>query len=69
MTRIPEDDRDIIEQAIYLPMLVIVLERDRVIFEKGNFKLKQPYTNLVEETLKVVQGDLKIVKKKCAKNV
>lgn len=64
MTRIPEEDRDIIEKAIYLPMLVIVLERDRVIFEKGNFKIKQPYTNLIDETIKVVQSDLKIVKKK-----
>ncbi|MGX1433094.1 hypothetical protein ACUXCC_004937, partial [Cytobacillus horneckiae] len=28
MTRIPENDRDLIEQAIYLPMIVIILERD-----------------------------------------
>lgn len=25
MTRIPENDRDILEQAIYLPMVIIIL--------------------------------------------
>lgn len=62
MTRIPENDRDIIEQAMYLPMLLIVLERDRLIIEKSPLKLNKPYLNLVEETIKVVQRDLKVVK-------
>jgi hypothetical protein len=59
MTRIPENDRDIIEQAIYLPMLLTVLERDRLTIEQASFKLKIPYLNLVEETIKAVQKDLK----------
>ncbi|MGG0888954.1 hypothetical protein [Cytobacillus horneckiae] len=62
MTRIPDNERDIIEQSIYLPMVIIILERDRIIFEKGNFKLNQPYLNMIEETIKVVQYELKLVK-------
>jgi hypothetical protein len=64
MTRISEDDRDIIEQALYLPMLLNVLERDRLTIEQTPFKLKQPYLNLVEETIKSVQKDLKEVRNK-----
>jgi hypothetical protein len=62
MTRIPEKDRDILEQAMYLPMLLTILERDRIIFEKGHFKLKGPYMDLIEETIKAVQRDLKETK-------
>src|SRR5690606_20068526 len=54
--------RDIIEQAMYLPMLIAVLERDRQLFDKSGFKIKEPYLNLMEETLNAVQRDLKIVK-------
>ncbi|MDQ0268677.1 hypothetical protein J2S17_000546 [Cytobacillus purgationiresistens] len=52
MTRIPETDRDILEQAMYLPMVIIILEKDRLIIEKAPFKLSQPYLNLMEETIK-----------------
>ncbi|TCJ04486.1 hypothetical protein [Cytobacillus praedii] len=62
MTRIPGHDRDIIEQAMYLPMVLTVLEKDRLIIDKAPFKLKEPYLNLVEETIRVVQKDLKVVK-------
>ncbi|MDQ0268531.1 hypothetical protein [Cytobacillus purgationiresistens] len=64
MTRIPEIDRDIIEQAMYLPMVVVILERDRQIIEKAHLKLNTPYLNLMEETIKAVRHDLKIVKEK-----
>lgn len=67
MTKIPEVDRDIMEQAMYLPMVIIVLEKDRLVFEKAPFKLKQPYLQLVEETLKAVQRDLKMAKEKMRK--
>lgn len=62
MTRIPEKDRDILEQAMYLPMLLTILERDRIIFDKAGFKLKEPYLQLIEETIKAVQNDLKEAK-------
>lgn len=67
MTRIPEEDRDIIEQAIYLPMVLTILERDRLIFEKIPVKLKQPYLSLIENTIKTVQAEHKIVKDKMRK--
>lgn len=67
MTRIPSDERDIIEQAMYLPMVLIVLEKDRLIIDKAPFKLKEPYLNLVEETIRAVQRDLKTVKDKMRK--
>ncbi|WP_433748758.1 hypothetical protein [Falsibacillus pallidus] len=63
MTRIPEDDRDIFEQAIYLPMVLTVLNRDLAIIEKSPFKLKKPYMELIEETMKAIQKDLAAVKR------
>ncbi|CEG26031.1 hypothetical protein [Bacillus sp. B-jedd] len=58
MTRIPEKDRDIMEQAIYLPMVLTVLNRDLAVIERSPFKLRKPYQELVEETMKIVQKEL-----------
>ncbi len=63
MTRIPEKERDILEQAIYLPMTLTILERDLQIIDKSAFKLKRPYLDLIEETMKVIQKDLADVKR------
>ncbi|WP_080847413.1 hypothetical protein [Cytobacillus gottheilii] len=68
MTRIPEADRDIMEQAIYLPMVLTILNRDLQVIQKSPFKLKQPYLNLVEETLKAIQRELAEVKKYMSNN-
>ncbi|WP_066295037.1 hypothetical protein [Bacillus sp. FJAT-29937] len=68
MTRIPEEDRNIIEQAIYLPMVLTVLNRDLTVINKSPFKLKQPYLNLIEETMKVIQKELKEVKQYMYRN-
>jgi hypothetical protein len=68
MTRIPENDRDIMEKAIYLPMVVTVLNRDLGVVEKSPFKLKKPYLELIEETLKQIQGELSKVKQYMKKN-
>ena len=58
MTKIPAEDRDKLEHAFYLPMLLTILERDRLIVEKSSFKLNRPYLELIEETTKAVQRDL-----------
>ncbi|MGE7601982.1 hypothetical protein ACQKL5_05665 [Peribacillus sp. NPDC097675] len=58
MTRIPEDDRNMIEKAIYLPMVITVLNRDLKVIELSPFKLKRPYLELIERALKSVQEDL-----------
>lgn len=63
MTRIPENDRNILEQAIYLPMVLTILKRDLQIIDSSPFKLKRPYLEMIEETMKVIQGELAHVKK------
>lgn len=68
MTRIPEVERDIIEKAIYLPMVLIVLNRDMLVFEKSPFKLKKPYLELIEEAMKTIQKELYEVKQFLRKN-
>ncbi|MBS4198642.1 hypothetical protein KHA93_03130 [Bacillus sp. FJAT-49732] len=68
MTRIPTSDRDIIEQAIYLPMLLTILNRDLIVVNTSSFKLKKPYLELIEETMKAIQKDLAEVKRYLHKN-
>jgi hypothetical protein len=63
MTKIPEEDRNIMEKAIYLPMLLIVLNRDLSVVKNSPFKLKKPYEELIEETIKTIQRELAEVKK------
>ncbi|MFD0048799.1 hypothetical protein ACFVHQ_05615 [Actinomycetes bacterium NPDC127524] len=63
MTRIPEKERNIIEQAIYLPMVITILNRDLKIIDESPFKLKKPYMELVEEALSMAQKDLMEVRK------
>ncbi|OCA84325.1 hypothetical protein A8F94_16580 [Bacillus sp. FJAT-27225] len=62
MTRIPEKDRDIMELAIYLPMVLTILNRDIAVIENSPFKLRKPYKELVEDTIKAVQKELFRVK-------
>ncbi|SFA79655.1 MULTISPECIES: hypothetical protein [unclassified Bacillus (in: firmicutes)] len=63
MTRIPEHDRNIMEQAIYLPMVLTVLHKDLMVINNSPFKLKKPYLDLIEETMKVIQRELSEAKK------
>lgn len=49
MTRIPEIERDVMEKAIYLPMLLTILNRDLQVIKISNLKLKQPYIDLLEK--------------------
>lgn len=63
MTRIPEHDRNIMEQAIYLPMVLTVLNKDLMVINNSPFKLKKPYLDLIEETMKVIQRELSEAKK------
>ncbi len=62
MTRIPEIERDVMEKAIYLPMLLTILNRDLQVIKISNLKLKQPYIDLLENAMKVVQSELKKTK-------
>ena len=62
MALIPAESMPYFEKMIYLPMVIIILERDREQFEKGEFKLKRPYLNIIEQAIKFVQKDLKETK-------
>lgn len=62
MPMIPEESLPYFEKMIYLPMIIIILERDREAFEQESFKLKRPYINIVENAIKAVQRDLKETK-------
>lgn len=61
MTRIPLEDRNIMEKAIYLPMVLTILARDIQVVKASPFKLQQPYLLLIDETMKQVQLELKKV--------
>jgi hypothetical protein len=56
------------ENAIYLPMVLTVLNRDLSVVEKSPFKLRKPYTELIEETMKVIQRELAETKQYMKKN-
>lgn len=55
-----------IERYIYLPILLIVLEKDEAYFEKGPFKLKGPYLNMLASVRKNIETDFMEVKKRLA---
>lgn len=63
MTKVPDHDRDKIELAIYLPMVLMILERDLIAIQKSAVKLKKPYEEIMEAAMKAVQQDLREVKK------
>lgn len=62
MAHIPFEAVPYLESAIYLPMLLIVLERDYKLIEHGPFKLKRPYVHLIEEAKKLAETDLQNTK-------
>jgi hypothetical protein len=67
MSRLSDEERDIFENAIYLPMLLTVLDRDFKVAETAPFKLNQVYLNLIEHTMKKVQKDMRENKTKMYK--
>ena len=56
MPLLPPEALPYFENTIYLPMLPIILERDRESIEKGPFKLKGPYVKLIDEAMKHARG-------------
>ena len=59
MPLIPSEALPHFENMIYLPMIITILERDRETIEISPFKLKGPYINIVENTLKLARVKLK----------
>lgn len=63
MLRIPEKDQKILEQAIYLPLVLTVLNQDLLMIERVPFKLKQPYVDLIEAAIIAIQKELAKIKR------
>lgn len=59
---IPEESLPYFESMIYIPMIITVLEQDRTIVERSDFKLKRPYLELIERAIKEALKDLKDTK-------
>ncbi|AYC30128.1 hypothetical protein [Paenisporosarcina cavernae] len=59
MPLLPEESLPYFENLIYLPMVLTILERDRLIMEKSPFKLKRPYMHLMDHAIKEAQQKLK----------
>jgi len=68
MIQIPDSDLKIIDQSIFLPMLLTVLQRDLSAVENIPFKLKTPYQHVIEKTIQEVQKDLSEAKRYLHKN-
>jgi hypothetical protein len=58
LTRISEEDRQLFEKSIFLPMVLTILNRDIELIKVTPFKLKKPYIALVDDSMKRVQKDL-----------
>lgn len=59
MSMIPREALPKFENAIYFPMLITVLENDLKLIKNGQFKLKDPYVQLIEGSLKAIRFELK----------
>lgn len=47
-----------LENMIYLPMILTILERDRLLIQQGDYKLKKPYLGLMDDVAKRVHKEL-----------
>lgn len=56
MALIPAESLPYFEKMIYLPMIIIILERDREAFKIGSFKLSRPYINITEQSIKAARA-------------
>ena len=53
MPLIPQEVLPKFENMIYLPMLIIMLKKDRASIDKELLKLKKPYLELIDGALKI----------------
>ena len=59
MPSIPNESIPHYENAIYLPMLIKILEKDLLTIEVSQIKLKRPYTKIIDQAIKNVQTESK----------
>ncbi|QUW20914.1 hypothetical protein JSQ81_13955 [Sporosarcina sp. Marseille-Q4063] len=56
---IPQDALKHFENAIYLPMLIKILEMDLLTIENTQLKFKRPYAKMIDQALLQARSDLK----------
>lgn len=56
---LPEKSFEHFNDAIYYPMLLAILARDREAIEVGEFKFKKPYLTMIEQAESQVREDFK----------
>lgn len=56
---IPQEALPHFENAIYLPMLLTILSRDKEAIEASPIKLKKPYLDMIEKAIDSVQKDMR----------
>ena len=59
MSAIPNESIPHFENAIYLPMLIKILEKDLLTIEVSQIKLKLPYTKMIDQAIKNVKIEMK----------
>lgn len=62
MVQIPSSTIPYYEAGIYLPMLLIILEKDYSIVDQSPFKFKNPYLHLIDAVRMKIEHDLKATK-------
>lgn len=65
---IPPNIIPIFEDGIYLPMLLIIINHDIDCIEQGDFKLKEPYLELLNELRIQIEKDLEKTKERFKSN-
>ncbi|GIN85771.1 hypothetical protein J6TS2_21570 [Heyndrickxia sporothermodurans] len=68
MRKIPEKDKEVVEKAIYLPMLLIVLNQDLKVINSSTVKVKTPYSEWIEVTMRTIQKELSQIKRYMKQN-
>ncbi|QIW79293.1 hypothetical protein [Bacillus tequilensis] len=67
MPHLQEENYNLIERALFLPMAITIFNRDLAGIEESTLKLKHPYKKLISESLKIAQKDLIEVRKELRK--
>lgn len=65
---ISNEDYRLIEQSIYLPLVLTILHKDKQLIEKAPFKIKEPYVHLIENAITKVDQDFIQLKTKLKQN-
>ncbi|MDQ0220714.1 hypothetical protein ELQ35_01990 [Peribacillus cavernae] len=62
MIQLSERDRNALRQAVFLPIVLKVLEKDRLVIEKAKFTFRLSYLQLLEQTIAAVHKDIRKTK-------